>query len=124
VRAKVCAVDWNGDGRLDLLVGDFGGIYGDKAELSEQDKKIEQEANRKLQALQRKMQPIYDEYAKQLKAPVQGDRSAQGRRERQLKAQEVLNQPEFQALQKEMHEVTEVLRKFQRPPVHQGHVWL
>jgi VCBS repeat protein len=23
VRAKVCVVDWNGDGRLDLLVGDF-----------------------------------------------------------------------------------------------------
>jgi hypothetical protein len=23
VRAKVCVVDWNGDGRLDLLLGDF-----------------------------------------------------------------------------------------------------
>src|SRR5206468_237213 len=23
VRAKICAVDWDGDGRLDLLVGDF-----------------------------------------------------------------------------------------------------
>ena len=23
MRAKVCVADWNGDGRLDLLVGDF-----------------------------------------------------------------------------------------------------
>jgi hypothetical protein len=36
----------------------------------------------------------------------------------------VLKQQEFQALQKEMQQVTETLRKFQRPPVHQGHVWL
>ncbi len=117
-------VDWNGDGRLDLLVGDFGGIYGEKAELSEQDKKVEQEANRKMQELQKKMQPFYAEYAKRLKASAKGDHSTQGCRERQRKAQEVLKQKEFQMLQKEMHEVTETLQKFRRPAVHQGHVWL
>jgi hypothetical protein len=124
VRAKVCVVDWNGDGRLDLLVGDFGGIYGEKANLSEEDQKAEQEANRKLQELQKKMQPFYDEYARRLKASAKADHSAHGKRERQQTAQEVLKQKEFQALQKEMQQVTETLRKFQRPPVHQGHVWL
>ena len=123
VRAKVCVVDWNGDGLLDLLVGDFGGIYGEKAQLSEQDKRLEQEADRKMQELQRKMQPFYDEYAKKLK-PAKGDNSAEGKRERQKKAQEVLNQKEFQELQKDMEKVNETVRKFRRPPIHQGHVWL
>jgi uncharacterized protein (TIGR03067 family) len=35
-----------------------------------------------------------------------------------------LNQGEFQELQKEMQKVTETVRKFRRPPVHQGHIWL
>src|SRR5262249_3652692 len=45
VGAKVCVVDWNGDGYLDLLVGDFGGVYGERPELSEEDKKAEEAAN-------------------------------------------------------------------------------
>jgi hypothetical protein len=124
VRAKVCVVDWNGDGRLDLLVGDFGGIYGTRPSLSEHDQKIEQEANRKMQELQEQMQPFYDEYAKRLKAPAKGDNSAQARRERQQKAQEVLNQKEFQALQNETQLVTKTVRKIRRSTQYQGHVWL
>ena len=123
VRAKVCVVDWNGDGLLDLLVGDFGGIYGEKAQLSEKDKKLEQEASRKMQDLQKKMEPFYDEYAKKLKA-AKGENSAADKRARKKKALEVLNQKEFQELQKEMEKVTETARKFRRPPIHQGHVWL
>jgi hypothetical protein len=124
VRAKVCVVDWNGDGRLDLLVGDFGGIYGAKANLSEEDQKIEEEANRKLQELEKKVKPFYDEYSRRLKTPAKDDNSAQAKRERQQKAQEVLKQKEFHALQKEMQQVAETVRKFRRPPLHQGHVWL
>jgi hypothetical protein len=124
MRAKVCVVDWNGDGRLDLLVGDFGGIYGERPRLSEQDQKMAQAADRRLQELQQKMQPFYDAYAQKLKAPATGGNSAQAKQERRARALEVLYQKEFQELQKELQKVTAAVRKFRRPPVHQGHVWL
>jgi hypothetical protein len=124
VRAKVCVVDWNGDGYLDLLVGDFGGIYGEKPPMSEQDKQIEKEAQSKMQALRKQMQPFYDECAKILKAPARGEDSPQAKGERQKKALEILNQKDFQELQKEMQKVSEIVRRFRRIPMHQGHVWL
>jgi hypothetical protein len=124
VRAKVCVVDWNGDGHLDLLVGDFGGIYGEKPKMSEQDMKMEQEANCKMQELEKKMQPYYDEATKLLKSSAKGDDSAEAKGERQKKSLEVLSRKEFQELQKEMEKVSETVRKFRRPNIYQGHVWL
>jgi hypothetical protein len=124
VRAKVCVVDWNGDGSLDLLVGDFGGIYGEKPELSEQDKQFEQEVNRKLHTLQKQMQPFYDQCTKILQSSTKEDHSPEAKAERQKKAREILNQKEFQELQKEMQKVSETVRRFRRRPLYQGHVWL
>jgi FG-GAP-like repeat len=34
IRAKICATDWNGDGKLDLLVGDFASLKPDVPELT------------------------------------------------------------------------------------------
>jgi hypothetical protein len=123
-RAKVCVVDWNGDGQLDLLVGDFGMTYGEKPKMSEEDKKVEKEANAKLQKLQQKLQPFYDEYFKKIQAPAKGEDSAEAKREREKKAQEIFDQKAYQELQKEQQKIFETIRKFQRPYKYQGYVWL
>ena len=124
MRAKVCVVDWNGNGHLDLLVGDFSMAYGEKPKLSEEDKKVEKEANAKMQKLQEKMQPTYNEYFKLLQEGAKPDESAEAKKEREKKAQEVLQKKEFQELQKEQQKVFETVQKYQRPFTYQGNVWL
>jgi hypothetical protein len=70
------------------------------------------------------MQPYYDEATKLLKSSAKGDDSAEAKGERQKKSLEVLSRKEFQELQKEMEKVSETVRKFRRPKIYQGHVWL
>ncbi len=124
MRSKVCVVDWNGDGHLDLLVGDFGMTYGEKPKLSEDDKKVEKEANAKLQEVQKKLQPFYDDYFKKIQPPAKGEDSTEAKRDREKKAQEVFNQKGVQELQQEQQKIYETVRKFQRPYTMQGNVWL
>jgi hypothetical protein len=123
-RAKACVVDWNGDGHLDLLVGDFNLIYGEKPNLTEEDKKTEKEANAKIQELQKKLQPFYNEYFQKLKDGAKPDESPEAKRDREQKAQAVLNQKEFQELQSEQGKLFQTIRRFQRPTTYQGNVWL
>lgn len=54
VRSKPCVADWNGDGKPDLLVGDFTTLKGPEPELTE-----EQRARRK--ELERKVKKGYEE---------------------------------------------------------------
>jgi hypothetical protein len=124
MRAKVCVVDWNGDGHLDLLVGDFGMSLGPKPKLSDEDKKAEKEANAKLQEMQKKVQPFYDEYSKIVQPKDPANDSAEAKKEREKKAQEIFNKKEFQELQKEQQKIFETVRKYQRPTSYVGSVWL
>jgi hypothetical protein len=76
------------------------------------------------QKLQNKLQPFYNEYSKKLQSVLKGDDSPEAKREGENKAQEVLKQKEFQALQEELQNVFATVRKFQRPHTYQGFVWL
>jgi hypothetical protein len=119
-RAKVCVVDWNGDGRLDLLVGDFSYSWGEQPKLTEKDRATQKELQAKAQKIQKDLQPMYQEIAKV--RPAGNDPTPKARAEYEKKVQEI-----YKKYQKEMDEQGKVytaLRKFERPMHYHGYVWL
>jgi hypothetical protein len=68
MRAKICVVDWNGDGRLDLLVGDFC-QYQAKIEIPEKDRKAVEEARKKQEKLMKSFTEVSGEYAQAMQGP-------------------------------------------------------
>ena len=107
IRAKVCAVDWNGDGRPDLLLGDYTTQKADRPEPTT-DEKAEQEKNRKeLESLQGRFRELYPK--------VYGPAKVQDKEEREKL------QKEF----KELNDRMRVLRgKLPAEYESQGWVWL
>lgn len=69
VVVKFCVVDWNGAGRLDLVVGDRCGGFQDKPNQTEQEKTEERNANDKLPELRRRWAAAYRDYRRLLDAP-------------------------------------------------------
>jgi hypothetical protein len=54
IRSKVCAADWNGDGRLDLLVGDFATQAPDHPEPTAEQKVKNDALRKQLEEVQRR----------------------------------------------------------------------
>jgi hypothetical protein len=105
IRAKVCAVDWNGDGRLDLLVGDY---TTQRTNLPEQTaaQKTEQDKIRK------KAQAVRERYVA-LSSKTFGPMRIKDKTERQK-------------LEKEMAEVWKEYSSLskQLPPEYENHGWV
>ena len=88
------------------------------------DKKAEKEANAKMQEVQKKLQPFYDEYFKIAQPKDPANDTAEAKKEREKKAAEILSKKEFQEVQKEQQKLFETVRKYQRPTNYLGNVWL
>ncbi len=61
-RAKVCVTDWNGDGKLDLLLGDICGGHLGKPAQTDAEKREEIAARDELPRLMDKWSATYQEY--------------------------------------------------------------
>lgn len=119
-RAKICAVDWNGDGWLDLLVGDFGMIRGKKPEMTEADMKKVQECQEKMAQIDAKMQPLQKEHLKLRTAPA--NEAMEAKKERLKKRKQI--EEELQRLSAELRPSVEIVLKFQPSTSYRGNVWL
>ena len=119
-RTKVCVVDWNGDGRLDLLVGDFGFTQGEPPKLTEEEQKAAQKAQEDYSKLSEKYQPLFQEQAKLSNAPDKETPEATVEREKQLKELEKKLKP----FQDESQKLIAVMMKGQPKVEYRGNVWL
>jgi hypothetical protein len=52
-RSKLCVADWNGDGKPDLLVGDFGSQKADRPEPTPEEKARQDQIRKELEPLQK-----------------------------------------------------------------------
>jgi len=119
-RAKVWVGDWNGDGHLDLLVGDFSMSYGAAPKLDEADKKREKEVQARAGVNQKALEPYFQEVSKLYE---KGDsKTPEGRAELAKKVTRFSEK--YKKLLEERNEIYTELSKFQPPMSFHGHVWL
>jgi hypothetical protein len=105
IRSKVCAADWNGDGRLDLLIGDFT-MQQPNHRAPTAREKAEQDRIRK------QLQPLQVRFG-QLISRVHGP-------------SRVKEPAEHEKLQKEMESLAGQMRQLQRklPQEYENHGWV
>jgi hypothetical protein len=122
VRAKICVTDWNGDGWPDLLVGDFNSWSGPPPKLTDADRKAQQEAQEKLQAvfMDKEYIALVQEQVKLLQPPPDETAEARATRAKRLRELEKSLLPIQQKIAAAQKEVQRFFPEYH----YQGNVWL
>jgi hypothetical protein len=105
VRAKVCVADWDGDGRLDLLVGDYATQRPDRPEPTAAERAEHDKVRKELEAQQKKFRELIDK--------VHGPKR-------------VRKEAEMQKAGKELRAVSRKMQELQAklPPEYESHGWV
>jgi len=105
IRAKVCAVDWTGSGRLDLLVGDFATQKPNRPEPSAKEKAEQDKARKELETIRTRWQELYEK--------LHGNKRVKDKAERAK-------------LEKEMNEVRQKMSELYKkvPQEYEDHGWV
>jgi hypothetical protein len=119
-RVKPCVVDWDGDGRLDLLLGDVCGGFLAKPSQTEQEKAEERKANDQLPALRRRWADAFRRYRQASDAPNEETSAA---RQDRLQRLDVLRE-EVRRLKDEIVTVEEIQGRYRPGYQSHGFVWL
>jgi len=120
LRVKPCVVDWDGDGRLDLLLGDRCGGFQAKPTQTEEEKAEERQANDKLPQLRRQWAEAFQEYRKLGDAPEPD--AAAGRQEKARRLDEL--REKMVRLKDEMVRVQDIQSRYRPGYQAHGFVWL
>jgi hypothetical protein len=119
-RVKPCVVDWDGDGRPDLLLGDVCGGFQGKPAQTKHEEAEERRANDELPGLRRRWAAAFQEYRRLQDAP-EGETAAAGQeRARRLDAlREVLRRTKD-----EIVVVQDIQARYKLAYQSHGYVWL
>jgi hypothetical protein len=115
VRVKPCVVDYNRDGRLDILLGDRCGSFNAKPSQSEAEKDEERRANDRLPELRRAWTSAFQEYQR---LQASGDATVEAQ------AQLADVRQRLSRLKDEIARVQEIQANFQPGYQSHGYVWL
>jgi hypothetical protein len=119
LRVKPCVVDWDGDGRLDILLGDRCGGFQSKPSQTEEEKSEERRANDQLPSLRRKWAECFRHY-RLLGDAADGTPAARQERVRQRD----LLRAQLRRLKEEMVVVQEIQDRYRPAYQTHGFVWL
>jgi hypothetical protein len=120
LRVKPCVFDWDGDGRLDLLLGDRCGGFNAKPNQTEQEKSEERQANDRLPELRRQWADAFRRYRLASEPGGQETPTAKRQREKELAAART----ELQRFKDEIVLVQEIQGRFQPGYQAHGFVWV
>jgi hypothetical protein len=119
VCAKACATDWNGDGKLDLLLGDLCGGHVGKPAQTADEKREELHARDELPRLREKWNTTYQEYLGLREKIAKGTNSGAANEEKASALHAAMKR-----IKEEIIAVQKTQQRYKSRYQYHGYVWL